>query len=354
MFLCGSSHWILLSIQWNLLLKLPRAAFVESRRESNLIQNLNWRYDRNHIFTYLLDTVLWKAGFWGYYCCLGWFDSWRQASPLLRFFCLRKERKSFLLSTTICLLSVSPDGCLLDYWCLTGQIFLFVINHIFGWRQRGGRQAEATKRKHKEKLQTAHKKHFPEGMPLPPPQPVALLHLAQPPQFGKRGLRGICVGFTAATALAWRTLPWVPGNTPEAILVCSKDLMFWILSSSLCQLHLEELQAAQKTKQCNNSKNTVHLRASKGLCTHSMKVRGGFFRCSTAFLPSCLASLQQGVTEIIIYSGYVKHSIPEFIISRARKRIKKSRKDVERAHIGSSSRPPVTYVDKEHCIYRQK
>lgn len=236
------------------------------------------------------------------------------------------------------------------YWCLTGQIFLFVINHIFGWRQRGGRQAEATKRKHKEKLQTAHKKHFPEGMPLPPPQPVALLHLAQPPQFGKRGLRGICVGFTAATALAWRTLPWVPGNTPEAILVCSKDLMFWILSSSLCQLHLEELQAAQKTKQCNNSKNTVHLRASKGLCTHSMKVRGGFFRCSTAFLPSCLASLQQGVTEIIIYSGYVKHSIPEFIISRARKRIKKSRKDVECAHIGSSSRPPVTYVDKEHYL----
>lgn len=131
-------------------------------------------------------------------------------------------------------------------------------------------------------------------------------------------------------------------------------MMFWILSSILCQLHLEELQAAQKTKQCNNSKNTFHLRASKGLCTHSMKVRGGFFQCSTAFLPSCLAFLQQGVTEIIIHSAYVKHSVPEFIISRARKRIKKSRKDVKCAHIGSSSLPPFIYVDKEHYTYRQK
>lgn len=150
---------------------------------------------------------------------------------------------------------------------------------------------------------------------FPLPKPIALHPLLILPPVACEaaaawqlcGQLGTCPGLPAR-AQAPCTLPCIPGNRPKNILVFSKDIyiyiyiqiypfpphppvMFWILSSSLCELRLEELQATQKTKQCNNSKNTVHLRVNKGSRTHSLREGTRPFLSKQNRFPPASASL---------------------------------------------------------------
>lgn len=159
-----SRHWIFLSVWWNLLLELSRAAFIDSQRESNLLQKLNWSFDRNRKLGYGLTVsrVLWVLSSFG----MVWFLKASYLTTRVSYVYIKTENHFYPVHLSICL-PTSPNTT--DVWLDKPLFHLWLTIFLVGSRGEGDKQKQ-TRNKITRKPQVVHTKHIPEGMPLSPPQ----------------------------------------------------------------------------------------------------------------------------------------------------------------------------------------